>query len=100
VIPKSGVSDAHRVSPLQALEGTTSTSLDSIAGTFIMKFSLELLYWVAVLTPSLVSASVVPQKPLNSVDEDAKQPLPLVIWHGLGDKFVFTSSINGYSNTT
>ena len=35
-----------------------------------------------------LSASVLPQRPLPSSSKPAPSPLPLIIWHGLGDKSV------------
>jgi palmitoyl-protein thioesterase len=39
------------------------------------------------LTASLVSASFLPKTPVYAQDDDNDTPLPLIIWHGLGDSF-------------
>jgi len=36
---------------------------------------------------SLINASILPQRPIITTDDDDDTPLPLIIWHGLGDSF-------------
>jgi palmitoyl-protein thioesterase len=36
---------------------------------------------------SLINSSILPQRPIQSKDDDNDTPLPLIIWHGLGDNF-------------
>ncbi|KAG0649322.1 Palmitoyl-thioesterase 1 [Hyphodiscus hymeniophilus] len=40
-----------------------------------------------LLATSLVRASVLSQTPIYTQDDDSDTPLPLIIWHGLGDSF-------------
>jgi hypothetical protein len=52
-----------------------------------MKLTRPLLYWAAVLAPAGL-ASIIPHVPQaqEPLVADSLTPLPLVIWHGLGDK--------------
>ena len=48
---------------------------------------------LSALFASVLSAAEVPQAPVATSSYDDSKPLPLIIWHGLGDKSEPSSTI-------